>query len=43
VLAGDINPGIVFNHTTDLDPVAGANAAMDERRAITSLLAVTQP
>jgi alcohol dehydrogenase len=40
VLAGDINPGLVFNYTTDLDHVADAYAAMDERRAIKSLLTV---
>ncbi|MGY3567784.1 zinc-dependent alcohol dehydrogenase family protein [Sinomonas sp. RB5] len=40
VLAGDINPGLVFNFTTDLDHVAEAYAAMDERRAIKSLLRV---
>ena len=43
VLAGDINPGLVFNYTTDLDHVAEAYAAMDERRAIKSLLTVSQP
>ncbi|MDP9886106.1 alcohol dehydrogenase [Sinomonas atrocyanea] len=40
VLAGEINPGLVFNFTTDLDHVAEAYAAMDERRAIKSLLRV---
>ena len=43
VLAGRINPGLVFDHTTDLDHVADAYAAMDERRAIKSLLTVSQP
>jgi alcohol dehydrogenase len=43
VLAGDINPGLVFNFTTDLDHVAEAYAAMDERRAIKSLLTVSDP
>jgi alcohol dehydrogenase len=43
VLAGQINPGLVFDFTTDLDHVADAYAAMDERRAIKSLLAVSQP
>jgi alcohol dehydrogenase len=43
VLAGQINPGLVFDFTTDLDHVAEAYAAMDERRAIKSLLAVSQP
>ncbi len=40
VLAGRINPGLVFDHTTGLDNVADAYAAMDERRAIKSLLRV---
>jgi len=43
VLAGRINPGLVFNYTTDLDHVAEAYAAMDERRAIKSLLVVSAP
>lgn len=43
VMAGDINPGRVFTLTTDLDNVAEAYAAMDERRAIKSLLRVSQP
>lgn len=42
ILAGDINPGLVFNFTTDLDDVAEAYAAMDERRAIKSLLRVSE-
>jgi threonine dehydrogenase-like Zn-dependent dehydrogenase len=41
VLAGRINPGRVFDFTTDLDGVADAYAAMDERRAIKSLLRVS--
>jgi threonine dehydrogenase-like Zn-dependent dehydrogenase len=40
VLAERINPGRVFDFTTDLDGVAEAYAAMDERRAIKSLLRV---
>ena len=40
VLAGRINPGLVFDYSTDLDQVADAYAAMDERRAIKSLLTV---
>jgi threonine dehydrogenase-like Zn-dependent dehydrogenase len=40
VLAGRINPGLVFDYTTDLDHVADAYAAMDERRAIKSLVRV---
>ncbi|GAB3580794.1 zinc-dependent alcohol dehydrogenase family protein [Calidifontibacter terrae] len=42
VLAGRINPGRVFDFTTDLDHVAEAYAAMDERRAIKSLLTMTR-
>lgn len=40
VLAGRINPGKVFDLTTDLDNIAEAYAAMDERRAIKSLLKI---
>ena len=40
VLAGRINPGRVFDFTTDLDGIAQAYAAMDERRAIKSLVKV---
>jgi threonine dehydrogenase-like Zn-dependent dehydrogenase len=40
VLAGRINPGHVFDFTTDLDGIAQAYAAMDERRAIKSLVKV---
>ncbi|MBX5458548.1 MAG: zinc-dependent alcohol dehydrogenase family protein [Thermogemmatispora sp.] len=40
VLSGKINPGRVFDFTTDLDHVAEAYAAMDQRRAIKSLLVV---
>ena len=40
VLQGRINPGRVFDFATDLDGVAEAYAAMDERRAIKSLLRV---
>ena len=43
VLAGDIDPGRVFDFTTDLEHVAEAYAAMDERRAIKSLLTVSDP
>jgi threonine dehydrogenase-like Zn-dependent dehydrogenase len=43
VLAGRINPGLVFDYTTDLDHVADAYAAMDERRAVKSLLTISQP
>jgi threonine dehydrogenase-like Zn-dependent dehydrogenase len=41
VLAGRINPGLVFDLTVDLDDVTEAYAAMDERRAIKSLLRVS--
>ena len=40
VLDGSIDPGRVFDFATDLDGVAEAYAAMDERRAIKSLLRV---
>jgi threonine dehydrogenase-like Zn-dependent dehydrogenase len=40
VLEGRINPGRVLDFQTDLDGVAEAYAAMDERRAIKSLLRV---
>lgn len=43
VLTGRINPGLVFDYTTDLDHIADAYAAMDERRAVKSLLAISQP
>jgi threonine dehydrogenase-like Zn-dependent dehydrogenase len=40
VLAGRINPGLVFDFETDLDHVADAYAAMDERRAVKSLVRI---
>jgi threonine dehydrogenase-like Zn-dependent dehydrogenase len=40
VLAGRINPGLVFDFETDLDHIADGYAAMDERRAIKSLVRV---
>lgn len=40
VLKGHINPGRVFDFETDLDGVAEAYAAMDERRAIKSLIRI---
>ena len=40
VLDGTINPGRVFDYETDLDRIAGAYQAMDERRAIKSLVRV---
>ena len=41
VLEGRIDPGRVFDFTTGLDGVAEAYAAMDERRAIKSLLQIS--
>jgi threonine dehydrogenase-like Zn-dependent dehydrogenase len=41
VLAGTINPGLVFDFETDLDATPQAYAAMDERRAIKSLIRVS--
>jgi len=38
VLAGTIDPGVVFDLTVPLDDVAEAYAAMDERRAVKSLV-----
>ena len=40
MLAGAIDPGRVFDFETDLEHVADAYKAMDERRAIKSLLRV---
>lgn len=40
VLEGRINPGRVFDFETDLDHVVDAYTAMDERRAIKSLLRI---
>jgi threonine dehydrogenase-like Zn-dependent dehydrogenase len=40
VLAGRLNPGRVFDWETDLDHIAEAYAAMDERRAIKALVRV---
>lgn len=42
VLDGRINPGRVFDFRTDLEHAADAYAAMDERRAIKSLLRVSK-
>ena len=42
VLAGRINPGRIFDFTTDLDHVAEAYSAMDERRAIKSLPKISE-
>jgi alcohol dehydrogenase len=41
VLKGKINPGKVFDLKTDLDHIQEAYAAMDERRAIKSLVKVS--
>lgn len=43
VLQGVIEPGLVFDYETDLDHVGDAYAAMDERRAVKSLLRVSPP
>ena len=40
VLDGTINPGLVFDYETGLDHIADAYRAMDERRAIKSLVRV---
>jgi threonine dehydrogenase-like Zn-dependent dehydrogenase len=40
VLDGAINPGRVFDYETDLDHIADAYRAMDDRRAIKSLVRV---
>jgi len=40
VLAGRVDPGLVLDFETDLDHVADAYAAMDDRRAIKSLVRV---
>lgn len=42
VLKGEINPGEVFDLKTDLDDIAEAYAAMDERRAIKTLVKVSE-
>lgn len=41
VLAGHINPGRVFDFVTDLDHIADAYRAMDERRAVKALLRIS--
>jgi threonine dehydrogenase-like Zn-dependent dehydrogenase len=40
VLSGAINPGLVLDYETDLDHVPDAYTAMDQRRAIKSLIRV---
>ncbi len=42
VLAGTINPGRVFDLTVGLEDIKEAYAAMDERRAIKSLITVSE-
>jgi alcohol dehydrogenase len=42
VLNGDINPGEVFDLTVSLDDIAEGYAAMDERRAIKTLVKVSE-
>lgn len=42
VLDGRINPGLVFDFRTDLAHIADAYTAMDERRAIKSLLKISE-
>lgn len=42
VLTGKINPGKVFDMTTDLDHIEEAYRAMDERRAIKALLVISE-
>lgn len=42
VLAGNINPGRVFDLTVELKDIKEAYAAMDERRAIKSLLRISE-
>lgn len=43
VLSGQINPGKVFDFRTELDNIKEAYAAMDERRAVKSLLKISRP
>ena len=40
VLEGAIDPGVVLDYETDLEHIADAYAAMDERRAIKSLVRI---
>jgi threonine dehydrogenase-like Zn-dependent dehydrogenase len=40
VLEGTVRPGRVFDYVTDLDGVRDAYEAMDERRAVKSLLRI---
>ena len=41
-LAGEINPGEVFDYETDLDHIDEAYQAMDSRRAIKALIRVSE-
>ena len=43
VLAGRINPGRVFDFETDLEDIAEAYAAMDDRRAVKALVRIGNP
>jgi alcohol dehydrogenase len=43
VISGRINPGRVFDFRTELENIGEAYAAMDERRAVKSLLRVSEP
>jgi hypothetical protein len=40
VLEGRINPGRVFDYTTDLDGIGDAYTAMNERRTVKALLRI---
>jgi threonine dehydrogenase-like Zn-dependent dehydrogenase len=40
VLDDTIDPGLVFDYETDLEGIADAYTAMDERRAIKSLVRI---
>jgi threonine dehydrogenase-like Zn-dependent dehydrogenase len=42
VLSGKINPGLIFDFETDLEHIKEAYDAMDERRAIKSLLKISK-
>jgi alcohol dehydrogenase len=43
VLAGEINPGRVFDFESDLHHIVDGYEAMDDRRAIKSLVRVSAP
>lgn len=43
VLNGSMDPGRVFTYATDLDGMVEAYRAMDERRAIKSILRISEP